>query len=178
MNLQTAEIAQIRPESGFSPGNQKHDQQFRPFRQSREGNSRPDPRQRALFCRCGALPPLTRGLCTSCYWKWRHSLRFYGGQPEEVLERDGDRCRACGSERWVGIHHRRPGDNRPSFLITICAACHAQVYRLLSIWKWVPALLAELWAEQPPGAPVQLQIELTGELNFGGRKVTAVERVP
>jgi hypothetical protein len=47
----------------------------------------------------------------------------------------------------------------PSLLLCLCAACHARVHRLLSIWKWIPALLAELWIEQHPGAPVQMQFE-------------------
>jgi hypothetical protein len=85
-------------------------------------------------------------------------------------------CRAWGSDRWIGVHHRRPGSNAPSLLLCLCAACHAQVHRLLSIWKWIPALVAELWAEQHPGAPVQLQIELSVriELNFGGGEVKSV----
>jgi hypothetical protein len=159
MHLQTAKIGQIPPESRFLPGNQRPRKRPRPSCRPREGNSRPDPRQLALFCPCGALPPLTAGLCNSCYWKWRHSLRFYGGRREEILERDGRRCRACGSDRWLGVHHRQPGSNTPSLLLCLCAACHAQVHRLLSIWKWIPALLAELWIEQHPGAPIQMQFE-------------------
>jgi hypothetical protein len=153
MLLETPQIGQIPLHSGFLAGNAKLPGRFQGLRRPREGNSR----QLALFCPCGALPPLTAGFCKSCYWRSRHSLRFYGGHREEVLERDGRRCRACGSERWVGIHHRKPGDNHPSFLITVCAGCHAQVHRLLSICKWIPALLVELWVEQHPGAPVQMQ---------------------
>jgi len=165
-------IAQIRLETPFSLGNQRPDQPFRRFSRTGEGN--PSPSQRALFCPCGALPPLTAGLCNPCYWKSRHSLRFYGGCREEVLQRDGCRCRACGSQRWVGIHHRQAGNHTPSLLIALCAACHAQVHRLLSIWKWIPALVAELWAEQHPGVPLQLQIKLSAqlELNFGGREAS------
>jgi hypothetical protein len=174
VDLQTAKIAQIQPEVRFLPGNITAGERVRPSCRPREGNLRPDPSQLALFCPCGALPPLTAGLCNSCYWKWRHSLRFFGGCRQEVLERDGWRCRACGSSEWIGIHHRKPGENRPSFLITICAACHAQVHHLLSIWKWIPALLVELWVEQHPGAPVQLQIELQLDLKLGGREEPGV----
>jgi len=122
---------------------------------------------------CGALPPLTAGLCHSCYWKWRHSLRFFSGFREEVLDRDGWRCRVCGADHWVGVHHRQPGRNTLSLLISLCAACHAQVHRLLSICKWIPATLLELWVEQHPDVPLQLQMELSAqlELQFEGREV-------
>jgi hypothetical protein len=159
MLLETAPVGQIPPRSGFLAGSPKLREQFRGFLRPREGNSCPDPRQRALFCPCGALPPLTAGLCKSCYWKSRHSFRFFGGRREEILERDGHRCRACGRDNWIGIHHRKPGDNHPSSLITVCAACHARVHRMLSIWKWIPALLLELWVEQHPRCPVQMQFE-------------------
>jgi hypothetical protein len=174
MDSQTATIAKIQLGTGFLPRNEKSDERFRGFRRSREGNWRPDPRQRALFRPCGALSPLTAGLCNSCYWRGKHSLRFYGGSREEVLQRDSCRCRACGSERWVGVHHRQAGNHTPSLLIALCAACHAQVHRLLSMRKWIPALVAELWAEQHPGAPVQIQMELSAqlELNFGGTEAS------
>lgn len=175
MLLRTSEIAQIRPEGRFLPENTKAGEQIRPFCRPREGNSRTDPRQLVLFCPCGGVPPLTAGLCNSCYWKWRHSLRFFGGRRDEVLARDGGCCRACGSDRWIVVHHRRPGSNTPSLLLCLCAACHAQLHRLLSIWKWIPALVAELWAEQHPGAPVQLQIELQIELKLRGREVATIE---
>ena len=155
MQLQIAKIGQIQVGTGILAANQKVHEQIRRSSGAGEGNWR----QLALFCHCGALPPLTAGLCNSCYWKRRHSLRFFGGRREEVLERDGRSCRACGSERWIGIHHRQPGSSHPSLLIVLYAACHAQVHRLLSIWKWIPALLVELWVEQHPGAPVQMQFE-------------------
>jgi len=167
VDTETAEIGKIRPKGRDLPAAIPAGERFRRYR---EGNSR----QLALFCPCGALPPLTAGLCPSCYWRWRHSLRFFGGVRDEVLESDGRRCRACGSDHWVGIHHREAGSNLPSLLICLCAACHAQVHRLLSLWKWIPELLAELWAEQHPGVPVQLQISLSAQLEmpFEGREAS------
>ena len=164
MNPQTAKIAQIQPQPRILLGDQNPGHRLRRYR---EGNLV----QLALFCPCGTLPPLTAGLCHSCYWKWRHSLRFFGGVRDHVLERDGQRCRACGSDRWIGVHHRQPGSNTPSLLLCLCAACHATVHRLLSLWKWIPTALVELWAEQHPGVPIQLQIELSAqfELPFEGR---------
>jgi hypothetical protein len=180
MLLQTALTGQIQLRVGFLAGNPNLREQFRGFVRRREGNSRPDPRQRALFCPCGGLPPLTAGLCKSCYWRSRHSARYFGGRREEVLQRDGYRCRACGRDEWVGIHHRKPGNNHPSLLITVCAACHARVHRMLSIWKWIPALLVELWVEQHPGSPVQMQFEeASGQLRLQleGREEVAVVKL-
>ncbi len=78
------------------------------FRRYREGNSR----QFALFCPCGALGPLTAGLCSP--------VTGSGVIPSGSL------------------------------------------------------LLAELWAEQHPGVPVQLQISLSAQLDlpFEGREVS------
>ena len=99
MSPQTAKIAQIPSNPTFFPGNKNHGHRFL-FRRYREGNLA----QLALFCPCGALPPLTAGLCHSCYWKWRHSLRFFGGGPG-----------SCLGERWPALPglRFRPLDRRP-----------------------------------------------------------------
>ncbi len=167
VDVETAKIGKIEPKGRNLPVALPAGERFRRYR---EGNSR----QLALFCPCGALPPLTAGLCNSYYWNWRYSLRFFGGVRDEILDRDGHRCRACGSDYWVGIHRREAGSNLPSLLISLCAACHAQVHRLLSLWKWIPELLAELWAEQHPGVPVQLQISLSAQLQlpFEGKEAS------
>ena len=55
------------------------------------------------------------------------------------------------------VHHRHPRHTYDS-LITLCAACHARLHRLGAIHRWVPEPLLELWAEQHPGAPRQLQL--------------------
>jgi hypothetical protein len=41
--------------------------------------------------------------------------------------------------------------------VTVCAACHARLHRLLAIRSWLPGPLAGLWSEQHPLLPVQLQ---------------------
>jgi hypothetical protein len=58
------------------------------------------------------------------------------------------------------VHHRKPGLHDPEWLITACAACHARIHRLLAVRVWLPDRLIELWTEQHPGAPVQLQLPL------------------
>ena len=73
---------------------------------------------------------------------------------EQIRRRDR---RLCCAPAPLVAHHRRPS-NRPSALITLCRACHARLHRLRAIDRWVPAVLEELWAEQHPGSPRQLQL--------------------
>lgn len=114
-----------------------------------------------LFCRrCGGDVPFLSGLCRSCYRAAAHSRQHFGGRREEILERDGRRCRACGSAAWLHVHHRKPGVHEPELLITVCAGCHAQLHRLSALRVWIPELLVVLWEEQHPRVAIQLQMEL------------------
>ena len=51
---------------------------------------------------------------------------------EEILERDGWRCQACGSLRGLEVHHvqlrSQAGDDSEHNLITLCSACHRRVH--------------------------------------------------
>jgi hypothetical protein len=114
-------------------------------------------RQARLFCPCGSFQLFCAGLCVPCYRRHAHSRRCFAGQREAVLDRDGFRCRGCGADRKLVIHHRRPGVHQPRFLITQCAACHARLHRLLALRSWVEPSLVPLWREQHPNAPLQLQ---------------------
>lgn len=55
--------------------------------------------------------------------------------------------------------------------MTLCAACHARVHRLSAIRRWLPEDLVELWREQHPGLPEQMQFALTTE--YGGQEAVA-----
>jgi hypothetical protein len=79
-------------------------------------------------------------------------------------------------EKWPSLPRLRIGSldrgppppaglEHPVLIIMSVRRPYAQVHRLLSIWKWIPALVAELWAEQHRGAPVQMQFELSGKSN-------------
>ena len=118
--------------------------------------------QRPLFCPCGRDFPWTCGLCRPCYRSAAHSRHRFAGLREEILERDGRLCRACGGGNRLHVHHRKPGVNDPACLITVCAGPrgypHARLHRLAAIRWWIPELLVALWIEQHPGAPVQLQL--------------------
>lgn len=54
----------------------------------------------------------------------------------EILERDGFKCRSCGSPRRLEVDHVKPVRNAPhlSFdkanLQTLCAACHTRKTRI------------------------------------------------
>ena len=117
--------------------------------------------QCSLFCACGGAVPAIAGLCRLCYRRKAHSREKFSGRREEVLERDGYRCRVCGNVDRIAVHHRRPGLDAADHLITLCGACHARVHKLLAVRKWLPEALVVLWAEQHPEAPVQMQFAPT-----------------
>jgi len=113
-------------------------------------------------CPCGRPAAIT-GLCRPCYRAGAHSRARFAGHRQAVLARDGGRCRCCGagkSGRRLQVHHRQPGVHDPERLVTVCAACHARVHRLLALRRWLPEFLIELWVEQHPGRPQQLQFGL------------------
>jgi hypothetical protein len=65
------------------------------------------PVQLSFLCPCGkriALKAL--GCCRSCYDRRHHSLRFFGGLRERVMERDRFRCHGCGQRSALVVHHR------------------------------------------------------------------------
>ncbi len=113
--------------------------------------------QLPLCCPCGEAALYRRGLCEGCYNRGRRSRARFGGGRERVLARDHHLCRVCRASAPLVVHHRRPS-NRPSSLITLCRACHARLHRLRAIDRWVPELLSDLWAEQHPRSPRQLQL--------------------
>jgi 5-methylcytosine-specific restriction endonuclease McrA len=51
----------------------------------------------------------------------------------QVLERDGWRCRACGSMQHLQVHHQRfrspLGSDSEDNLIVLCLECHANLHR-------------------------------------------------
>ena len=104
---------------------------------------------------CGSAGLCARGLCRACYNGYYRSQLYFSGFREEVLARDGWRCRVCSLPTNV-VHHRRPGKNHPRYLISLCPAHHAVVTRLLLLDHTLPPLLFLLWREQHPVAPEQL----------------------
>jgi 5-methylcytosine-specific restriction endonuclease McrA len=103
------------------------------------------------------------GSCVRCYARQAHSRRRFAGHRDAVLDRDGRRCRACGSDRKLVVHHRRPGIHQRRLLITLCAACHARVHRLRAMRRWLKPALVLIWHEQHPTAPVQLQFDWSAD---------------
>ena len=95
-----------------------------------------------------------RGLCKRCYNRGRRSRARFGGGRERVLARDHYLCRVC---RAPAPPARQPplGPDHP------LPRLPRRLHRLGAIDRWVPDLLGELWAEQHPGRPRQLQIPPT-----------------
>jgi hypothetical protein len=61
-----------------------------------------------MLCRCGNAKILALGLCSTCYTLKRQDDEYFGGLREQVLERDGYRCRGCGAQgrtkRSITVH--------------------------------------------------------------------------
>jgi hypothetical protein len=132
------------------------------------GRMRPDENRRAaageqlaLLYACGKRPIAVKrlGCCRSCYDRRHHSLRFFGGLREHVLERDRSRCRGCGINSALVVHHRAL-DNQAASLITLCIRCHLRVHRSSGSSYWFPRVLLRLWRELHRQEPVQLQLAL------------------
>jgi hypothetical protein len=116
------------------------------------------PVQLSFLCPCGkriALKAL--GCCRSCYDRRHHSLRFFGGLRERVLERDRFRCRGCGRRSELVVHHR-DRHNQADLLVTLCIRCHIRIHHASGLKYWFSKTLVRLWRELHPSAPMQLQL--------------------
>jgi hypothetical protein len=132
---------------------------------------RGQPVQLSFLCPCGrriALKAL--GCCRSCYDRRHHSLRFFGGLRERVLERDRFRCRGCDKRSALVVHHRDQC-NRANLLVTLCIRCHVRIHRSSGLRYWFSAMLARLWRELHPNDPVQLQLTFRNDLKKENSKV-------
>ncbi len=120
--------------------------------------------QRSLHCGCGRAKVVARGLCAVCYTLRYQDERYFGGLREQVLKRDGYRCRVCGRPgrgKWsIVVHHRVPGVSELDRMIALCPRHHGIVEQREVALGEMPPLLLELWRERHPGAPEQ------GRLNF------------
>lgn len=115
-------------------------------------------RQLALLCPCGRSINMKRsGCCRSCYDRRHHSVRFFGGLRERVLERDRFRCSACRTRFALLVHHR-DRSNQTKSLITLCIRCHVRIHRSVGLRHWLSGRLLKLWRELHPSDPEQLQL--------------------
>lgn len=66
---------------------------------------------------------------------------------KEVLDRDGNKCRWCGTKSGLHLHHinyRSEGvDHSPQNLITLCHSHHSLVHSKKGVYK--PLLRAYIW---------------------------------
>jgi hypothetical protein len=114
--------------------------------------------QLSFLCSCGSRIALKNlGCCRSCYDRRLHSLRFFGGLRERVLERERFCCRGCGKRSALVVHHRRR-HNRANLLVTLCVRCHIRIHRSSGWRYWFSEMLVRLWRELHPNAPMQLKL--------------------
>ncbi len=119
--------------------------------------------QRALHCPCGRSPVIARGLCGTCYTLRRQGDEHFGGLREQVLARDGHRCRVCGAsgagKRTLAVHHRVPGTSTMALMLTLCLRHHAMMHRTRAVLKPMPELLLTFWREQHPDGHEQKSLD-------------------
>lgn len=120
---------------------------------------------------CGQTkrPHLALGYCDRCYleqWKAKpgnrdlfrgyarnysrkvgatvRNVTHFSGNRHEVLNRDGFRCRHCGKQTSLVVHHVdgtgrgtpvQSKNNHPSNLLTLCRSCHARVHQSENQWS-------------------------------------------
>jgi hypothetical protein len=130
--------------------------------------------QLSFLCACGkkSIGLKTLGCCRSCYDRRHHSLRFFRGMRERVLERDRLRCRACGARSHLVVHHR-DGSNEPDGLVTLCIRCHTRIHCSSGLRHWLSGTLLRLWRELHRRDPVQLQLAFKN-----AARNTAVRKTP
>jgi hypothetical protein len=119
--------------------------------------------QRAMLCRCGNAKILALDLCSTCYTLKRQDEEYFGGLREQVLERDGYRCRGCGApgrtKRSITVHHRIPGVSKLEGMISLCPGCHAKVERTKMVLSEMNPLLLMLWRERHPKGQEQVMLD-------------------
>jgi hypothetical protein len=134
--------------------------------------------QLSFLCPCGQrIAMKTLVCCRPCYDRRHHSLRFFGGLRERVLERDGFRCRGCGKRSALVVHHR-DRCNRADVLVTLCIRCHVRIHHSLGLRYWFSEMLARLWRELHPNHPVQLQLNLRNALKKDNSEAVLEEARP
>jgi hypothetical protein len=117
--------------------------------------------QKVLFCPCGSTSIYVRGFCQRCYHRKRADRKHFAGLREQVLARDGHRCRGCQApavDSVLSVHHRQPGRSSLELLVTLCPACHALIERTQVLFRDVPELLRVLWRERHPAATEQMSL--------------------
>lgn len=65
--------------------------------------------------------------------------RGWVGIKNQVIRRDGNKCRRCGSTKLLQVHHivpyRYTQDNSFENLVTLCASCHMAVEHKGATWS-------------------------------------------
>lgn len=79
------------------------------------------------------LPKPRKGTATTARRaRKRAADRVLSKNAATVRERDGHRCRVCGSRDRVEVHHivyrSRGGDHSTGNLVCLCAGCHGRVH--------------------------------------------------
>ncbi len=107
--------------------------------------------------RSSSGPHKLRFCGSRCYGVWQRDRASLNGTYHrkvrlEVLDRDGHKCRVCGADDHLHVHHIEPyaegqaDPHRPSNLVTLCYSCHQHTHSFLDgsrpsgpYWQWPDA---------------------------------------
>jgi 5-methylcytosine-specific restriction endonuclease McrA len=80
-----------------------------------------------------------KGRKGSAYKRWGLSSKEYAQLRNRILDRDDNGCQECGSDDNLHVHHiferHNGGTNNEDNLITLCAKCHAEKHKDLSVYN-------------------------------------------
>jgi hypothetical protein len=116
-----------------------------------------------------------------CYDRRHHSVRFFGGLRERVLERDRFRCTVCRTQSRLLVHHR-DRNNQTKSLIALCIRCHVRIHRSVGLRHWLTGRLLTLWRELHPRDPEHLRLVFNNsskhQLQRGQQRALAIPTMP
>ena len=72
----------------------------------------------------------------ACFKKYQECFLTWGGIKSLALKRDENKCRKCGTEHQLEVHHKKPiYKGGPEFdidnCITLCHTCHVREHNYL-----------------------------------------------
>jgi hypothetical protein len=88
----------------------------------------------------------------------------------KIIERDGEKCRTCGKESDLQVHHtiyengKMPWEYEDRFLVTLCDECHNETEIRITEIKWILSFMQQDRPWCMEGAKVLLHRQIEDEV--------------